>query len=123
MLFRATASAKNRKYTFEGDVCEEVLSSLKFNKKGYHSIKAVCSDGVIRTVYLNQKQKGIYLRGLLYVYRNKEISGWVDTTEFAKRFSNVGIVFFADPTNINADLLPNWCIPGWNLPAKVNDIR
>ena len=113
---------KIRFYKFDYNIVREVQSSLKIDGKGYKQISAVCSDGKIRPVMLRKYQKGYYLRGYVNV-RNIAIMGWVDTSNFANKFSNVGIIFFQDPNSINKDELPEWYIPSYTMPARKKDIR
>jgi len=104
-----------RRYFFPEDVCLDVMSSLKRNGHKYMSMKAVCSDGVIRKVHLKSHQSGYFLEGYVVMHIHFKVRGFVDTTKIANQFTNAGAVFFVHPDAINKDLLPWWQIPAWTM--------
>src|SRR6056297_2249423 len=110
-------NAVRRYYEFPQEVVTEVQSSLKFDAKGYKSIKAVCSDGKIRVIKLFSGQHRMFLVGEVNINHRFPVGGWVDTTRNAYRYSNTGVVFMPDPKGTNYDLLPWWDIPIWYMPT------
>jgi hypothetical protein len=100
------------------------MTSLKFDKDGFYvSVKAVFSDGVIRLVYLNKRQKNGPLYGEAVVSGYYWVQGWVDMHPEVKRYTNAGFMFWPKPTDANCHMLPNWNIPGWSMPIRSADIR
>jgi hypothetical protein len=121
---RLSCREHKRYYEFDMDTCVDVMSSLKIDKDGrYVSVKAVFSDGVIRYVYLNKRQTSYYLKGEAVVAGYYWVQGYVDTTHMAKKHTNAGFIFYPKHTDANADMLPQWVIPGWEMPIRVKDIR
>lgn len=124
MFYRAHCPAQKRRYEFDFATCVDVMSSLKTNKDGrFVSVKAVFSDGVIRLVYLNKFQKKGRLIGEAVVAGYYWVQGWVDTSPATKRYTNAGFMFWPNPHDANSIMLPNWNIPGWDMPIRAADIR
>lgn len=121
--------AKFRRYKFADHICAEVLQSMQFKKDGsLYKMKAVCSDGVIRSIrFDHKKQKKALLEGYVQLRFNytmtTDVYGYVDTSDFAKKLTNVGVAFIHYNTTTQWGMLPSWQVPGWSMPGRVAEIR
>jgi hypothetical protein len=121
MKGRYSCQSKRRVYKRADAVVIDVLRSRKFNKKGrLISMKAMCSDGVIRKVNLaGRNQAHSYYEGVVQICVKDsvlDVRGTVDVSSLCDKYTNVGAMFIHNKDGVNGHLLPDWNIPGWQMP-------